>query len=208
MTEPEIRYQRCGALARFSGRLVTRLAGWKVTGSVPNESRMVMIAAPHTSNWDLIYMLAAAFSLGLSVNWLGKDSLFRTPLGPVLKYFGGMPVDRSRSNQLTATLARDINHRDTCALVVPPEGTRGYTDHWKSGFYWIAFEANVPIVMAYLDWRTRTCGIGASFRPCGVPADDMARVREFYSGMEGRFPEKTSAVRLRDENGPPRTGTD
>ncbi len=177
-----------------------RLAGWKVTGEVPNEPRFVMIAAPHTSNWDLIYMLGAGFVLGASINWLGKDSLFRTPLGPILRYFGGMPVDRSKPNQLTSQLAKDMNARETCILAVPPEGTRGFRDHWKSGFYWIAHEGKFPIVLSYLDWSKRECGIGPSITPTGDVSGDMDKIRAFYEGMAGRFPEKTSTIRLRDED--------
>lgn len=187
-----------------------KLGGWKVSGTPPNEPRMIVIAAPHTSNWDLIYMLAAAYTLGFSINWLGKDSLFKSPLGPVLRHFGGMPVDRSKPNQLTTQLARDINARPTCTLAVPPEGTRGFTDHWKSGFYWIAYEAQIPILLSYLDWSTRQCGVGPAIMPSGNVSADMDQIREFYAGMKGRFPEQTSTIRLRDENpqAPASTGTD
>ena len=198
-----IAHQQCSRLARLAGRVVMRLGRWRCEGEVPNVPRMVVIAAPHTSNWDLIYMLAAAFQLGLSVNWLGKNSLFRGPLGAVLRYFGGLPVDRSKPNQLIVKLAGEINQRATCALVVPPEGTRAHTDHWKSGFYWIAVEANVPMVLAYLDWSTRRCGIGPTLVPTGNVADDMDKVREFYQDMRGRFPAQTSTIRLRDESAGP-----
>lgn len=198
--EPLPLHQRCSGFARLAGKVVMRLGGWRVEGHVPNEARMVVIAAPHTSNWDLIYMLAAAFSLGLGVNWLGKDSLFKGPLGVVLRYFGGIPVDRSKRNRMIETLAADINARPTCALVVPPEGTRAGTDHWKSGFYWIAFEAEVPVVMAFLDWGRRRCGIGPVFRPSGNVSADMDAIRAFYGDMTGRFPGQFSTIRLHDES--------
>ena len=118
------RSRACSSFARWLGKIVNRSAGWHVAGHAPDDARMLIIAAPHTSNWDFIYLIAAAFSLGLSVHWIGKASLFRWPLGSILRFMGGVPVDRSRRNNLVASLAEEINSSPGCVLVASPEGTR------------------------------------------------------------------------------------
>ncbi|MEM7364832.1 MAG: 1-acyl-sn-glycerol-3-phosphate acyltransferase [Pseudomonadota bacterium] len=160
---------------------------------------MLIIAAPHTSNWDFIYLIAAAFSLGLSVHWIGKASLFRWPLGPILRFMGGVPVDRSRRNNLVASLAEEINASPGCVLVVPPEGTRGRAPHWKSGFYHIAQAARIPMVCGYLDYPRKTAGLGPV-----IPFDVdetllMDRLRDFYQGIEGKYPDNFGPVQLKEE---------
>ena len=113
----------------------------------------MLIAAPHTSNWDLPYTLMVAFALRLNIYWMGKHSLFRPPFGAVMRWLGGIAVDRGRSTNLVTASAQAIQAADgPLQLVVPPEGTRGRTRHWKTGFYFIALEARVPIVMAYMDY--------------------------------------------------------
>ncbi len=160
---------------------------------------MVVIAAPHTSNWDFIFLLAAAYSFGISINWLGKDGLFKTPLGPLLKYLGGVPVDRSKPNNMVQTLSAEIEHGVGINLVVPPSGTRGYTDYWKSGFYRIAQAAQIPMVCGYLDYEKKEAGLGPAFLPTEVGAD-MDRLREFYKDIVGKYPDQKSRIRLREED--------
>lgn len=190
---------RCSRAAHWFGRLVMWLAGWRVEGEVPPANKMIVIAAPHTSNWDLIFLLGAAFTLNLSINWLGKDSLFRGPLGLILRFTGGIPIDRSRSNNMVSNLAQDIRDGDGCAIVVPPSGTRGYTEYWKSGFYWIAKEADIPLVCGYLDYARKVAGLGLSFVPSDSVKADMDRLRAFYEPIAAKFPAKKSTIRLRDE---------
>ena len=134
-TEEDNLPRRCSAFATLLGNLVLRLSGWKRTGEVPKARNMVIVAAPHTSNWDFIFLLAAAYSFGISVNWLGKDGLFKTPLGPLLKILGGIPVDRSKPNNMVQTLSAEIEHGLGCG---PPSGrisrrrTRASTDRAAS----------------------------------------------------------------------------
>ncbi|MBO6556319.1 MAG: 1-acyl-sn-glycerol-3-phosphate acyltransferase [Pseudomonadales bacterium] len=160
---------------------------------------MIIIAAPHTSNWDFIFLLAAAYSFGISVNWLGKDGLFKTPLGRLLKYLGGVPVDRSKPNNLVQTLSAEIEHGIGINLVVPPSGTRGYTDYWKSGFYRIAQAAQIPMVCGYLDYEKKEAGLGPAFLPTELGAD-MDRLREFYKDIVGKYPDQKSRIRLKEED--------
>lgn len=172
-----------------------KLNGWRIEGALPPSSRKaVLIAAPHTSNWDLPYTLMVAFCLGLRIYWLGKASLFRWPFGPVMRWLGGVAVDRSRSNNLVASAAAAIAAaQGPLQLVVPPEGTRGKTRHWKTGFYFIALEARVPIVLAYMDYARKVSGLGPAFVPSGDVDKDMVEIKRFYAGFRGRNEDQFSS---------------
>ena len=175
------------ALRRFSVAYL-RWKGWTVVGALPPQAvKSVLIAAPHTSNWDLPYTLMVAFSLRLHIYWIGKASLFRWPFGALMRWLGGIAVDRSKSNNLVTASAQAIVQADgPLQLVVPPEGTRGKTRHWKTGFYFIALEAQVPIILAYLDYQRKVGGLGPMFTPTGQVDDDMAEIKRFYAPIKGR----------------------
>ncbi|MBD3648683.1 MAG: lysophospholipid acyltransferase family protein [Pseudomonadales bacterium] len=190
---------RCNFIAYLLGRLIMRVSGWRVEGTIPDVPRMMIIGAPHTSNFDLLFLLGAAFSLRLPVNWLGKHTLFRGPHGYVLRKLGGIPVDRSGSKNLVNSLAEDIRTREHCAIIVAPAGTRSRTEYWKSGFYWIAKNAGIPIVCGYLDYDRKVAGIGESFHPGDNLSADMDRIRSFYRDITPCHPEKKSRIRLREE---------
>lgn len=193
--------QNCNAFAHWLGKTIIKLTGWQVAGGVPqNNKNMIIIAAPHTSNWDLFYLLGAAYSFKLSIQWLMKASVFVPIVGSVMRFLGGIPVDRSQSNNLVRTLAKRINESDGIALVVPPSGTRGYTEYWKSGFYRIALEADIPVVCGYLDYEKREAGLGESFNLTGDLTKDMDRIRLFYQDIAGRHPDNKSRIRLREED--------
>ena len=165
-----------------------RLSGWKVEGQLqPQARKSVFIAAPHTSNWDLPYTLMVAFALRLNIYWMGKASIFRWPFGPLMRWLGGIAVDREKSGNLVAASAQAIIDADgPLQLVVPPEGTRGKTRHWKTGFYYIALQAQVPIVMAYMDYERKVSGLGPIFTPTGNLDADMAEIKRFYAPIKGR----------------------
>ncbi len=176
-------------LKRFS-IVVLRIAGWKLTGHMPaNTPKSVVIAAPHTSNWDLPYTLMVAFALNLNIHWMGKIQIFRFPFNGVMRWLGGLAVDRSQSTNMVSASAQTL--RDAVGelhLVVPPEGTRSQSRHWKTGFYYIALEAQVPIVMGYLDFGTKTSGLGPAFFPTGDFDADMAVIKAFYAPFQGKNP--------------------
>jgi 1-acyl-sn-glycerol-3-phosphate acyltransferase len=180
---------------RGLSRTLLRIQGWQVQGSLPSEAvRSVLIAAPHTSNWDLPYTLMVALCLRLRVRWMGKASLFRGPFGPVMRWLGGIPVDRSKSNNLVASAAAAIvAAKGPLQLVVSPEGTRGKTRHWKTGFYFIALQAQVPIVLTYLDYARKVSGLGPVFAPTGDVEKDMQEIKRFYAGIRGRNEDQFSA---------------
>ena len=175
-------------LLRAASAAFLRLNGWKVEGTLPAQARKaVLIAAPHTSNWDLPYTLMVAFALRLNIYWMGKHSLFRPPFGAVMRWLGGIAVDRGRSTNLVTASAQAIQAADgPLQLVVPPEGTRGRTRHWKTGFYFIALEARVPIVMAYMDYERKLSGLGPVFTPSGDVERDMAEIKRFYAPFKGK----------------------
>ena len=165
-----------------------KLNGWKVVGSLPAEAtKCVLIAAPHTSNWDLPYTLMVSFVLRLNIYWMGKQSIFKPPFRGVMAWLGGIPVNREQSNNLVASSAQAIQSADgPVQLAVPPQGTRSKTLYWKTGFYYIALQAGVPIVMAYMDYSTKRAGLGPIFRPTGDIDKDMETIKAFYAPFKGK----------------------
>lgn len=175
-------------LLRLLSTLFLRLRGWTLDGHMPEgQPKCVVIAAPHTSNWDLPYTLMVAFALRLNIRWMGKRQIFRWPFGPLMRWLGGIAVDRSRSTNLVAASAQALRDAPgSVHLVVPPEGTRSRTRHWKTGFYWIAHEAGVPIVLAYMDYPRKLSGLGPVFTPTGDVEADMAQIKAYYSQFRGK----------------------
>lgn len=176
------------SLLRALSIVFLRLNGWKVVGTLPaNASKSVLIAAPHTSNWDLPYTLMVCFVLRLNVYWMGKASIFRSPFRGVMMWLGGIPVDRSQSNNLVGESATAIRRASgPLQLIVPPEGTRSGTRFWKTGFYYIAAGAGVPVLMAYLDYEKKTGGLGPVFQTTGDIEADMLAIKAFYAGIKGK----------------------
>ena len=193
---------RVGWFARGIGRLYLRLSGWRVEGRLPEGGKAVVIAAPHTSNWDMPMMLAVSYVLGIRPAWLGKVELFRRPFGGVMRWLGGLPVDRKTRQNLVEQVVARFDEVDLLYLVIPPSGTRNRATHWKSGFYHIASGARVPIICAFLDYRRKVGGIGPVLRPSGDVRADMEILRAFYAGVTGKFPAFTTPVRLVEEDQP------
>ena len=165
-----------------------RLTGWQIAGQAPaGHPKCVLIAAPHTSNWDLPYTLMVAFALRMNIHWMGKRQIFRWPFGGLMRWLGGIAVDRSQSTNLVAASAQALRAAEgSVHLVVPPEGTRSQTRHWKTGFYWIAHEAGVPIVLAYMDYPRKLSGLGPVFTPTGDIDADMLKIKAYYSQYKGK----------------------
>jgi 1-acyl-sn-glycerol-3-phosphate acyltransferase len=182
------------ALAGFS-RAVLRWTGWRVEGQLPaGTPKCVVIAAPHTSNWDLPYTLMGAFALDMRIHWMGKASIFRFPFGAVMRWLGGIPVRREASHNLVAASADALKSAvGPVQLVVPPEGTRSKARRWKTGFYYIALGANVPILMAYMDYADKRMGLGPLLYPTGDIERDMVTVKAFYAPIRGKHPHQFDA---------------
>lgn len=162
--------------------------GWKLDGALPPEQpKCVLIAAPHTSNWDLPYTLMVAFALRLNIYWMGKQQIFRWPFGPVMRWLGGIAVNREQASNLVAASAAALVAADgPVQLIVPPEGTRSKTRYWKTGFYWIAHQAQVPIVLAYMDYPRKLSGLGPVFTPTGDVEADMREIKSYYAQFKGK----------------------
>jgi 1-acyl-sn-glycerol-3-phosphate acyltransferase len=177
-------------------RLVLHLIGWHTNVTPPGASRYVLIGAPHTSNWDFAIMMLLTTSEGIPVNWMGKDSLFKGPLGYLMRFFGAISVNRKEQTNLVDQIASMFDNKKELIVVLSPEGTRSKTSRWRTGFYYIALKANVPIVMAYADYKNKVCGIGPSIRPTGDIQADFEIIKKFYKGIEGKYPLKQSAITL------------
>jgi 1-acyl-sn-glycerol-3-phosphate acyltransferase len=181
------------------GRLWLRLFGWKVQGEASTDSKYVLIAAPHTSNWDFPFMLATAYAMGVRISWFGKHTLFIPPWGWLMRKLGGIPVDRRAPQSLVIQMAEKFKSSDYLVLAVPPEGTRSKVDLWKSGFYHIASQSGVPIGLGYLDYDRKLCGLGLFVKPSGYVNEDMDKIRAFYRNIRGKYPDLETEPRLREE---------
>jgi 1-acyl-sn-glycerol-3-phosphate acyltransferase len=186
-------------MIQWAARCFLTLTGWQAEGAKPLERRFVLIAAPHTSNWDLAYLLALAVIFEVKISWMGKHALFRPPLGWLMRRVGGIPIVRHRRGDMVSQMAQAFEESESLALVVPAEGTRKYVAHWKSGFYHIARTAKVPIVLGYLDYARRRGGLGPALHPTGEIRRDMDEIRDFYADKVGKYPDQFGEVRLKEE---------
>jgi 1-acyl-sn-glycerol-3-phosphate acyltransferase len=169
-----------------------KVFGWRLEGRLPDVDKLVVIAAPHTSNWDLPALLSLAFSLRARPCWLGKHTLFRWPLGFLFRWMGGIPVYRSASQNMVAQSVEMFRNSENLILTIPPEGTRSKVSHWKTGFYYIALGAEVPIAMAFIDYKRKVSGVGPTLHPTGDIEADMEVIRNFYANVTAKYPDKAS----------------
>jgi hypothetical protein len=179
------------------GRAILRVSGWKLYGQLPAVPKLVLVAAFHTTNWDGFWMLVAAYSLGVRPRWMVKIEWVRGRLGWLVNIFGGLGIDRSHSRDAVQQAVDLIHDEKSIVMVISPEGTRRKTDHWKTGFYWIAYNANVPIVCSFLDYKYKRIGIGPVVIPSGDIDADMETMWAFYRNINAKHPEKVSEMRLR-----------
>ena len=173
--------------------LYLKLTGWKIGSRLdPSIKKCVLVAAPHTSNWDYPFALATLYACGVKTNFLAKKSLFKFPLGIIMRASGGVPVDRSKHNNMVEAMISKLKESKELILMIPAEGTRSYTKEWKSGFYHTAMGAGVPIVMGYLDYKNKVAGFGDLFYPTGDYPKDLAAIQNFYRQFTAKHPEKSS----------------
>ena len=189
---------------RAIGRRSIQMRGWTIAGEPPPpDPVVVMVAAPHTSNWDFPLMLWLSWANGVEPHFLGKKELFRGPLGPFMRGVGGISVDRSKPEGIVDDLVARAATAERFQLVIAVEGTRKKKSYWKSGFYRIAEKADVPICLGFCDGPTRTVGYGPTIRPTGDLRADMEIIRAFYADKHGVNPELRTEPRLREEDEPP-----
>jgi 1-acyl-sn-glycerol-3-phosphate acyltransferase len=178
---------------RLAGSAILKLSGWRIDGNFPDLPKAVVIAAPHTSNWDFIIGIAAKSKLQLKIHWLGKHTLFRKPFDRFFRWLGGTPVERSSSKGTVEQTIELFRSREQFLLGLSPEGTRKKVVRWKTGFYQIAKGAGVPIIPVAFDYSKKIVLIGEPLEPSESTEKDFDRLRAFYSDVKGRVPQNFNA---------------
>ena len=166
--------------------------GWTVENKGPATRKFVVIAAPHTSNWDFMYFMGATDALKLNLSFMGKAGLFRWPFGRLMRDLGGIPVDRSKSSNAVEEMIAEFARRDEFMLTVAPEGTRGKVQQWKTGFYHIALGAGVPMVLGMMDYKRKVVGLAGAIMPSGDYQRDMEKLAAFYATCTPRYPRQAA----------------
>lgn len=173
--------------------------GWDIKGKPPDHKKYILIGGPHTSNWDFPIGIAAIYTFRLRISWIGKHTLFHWSYGWFFRWLGGVPVDRDSPQGIVDQMADKLRSSEELVLVLAPAGTRRKRDYWKSGFYRIAMNAEVPLACVYLDFSEKIACIGPPFMLTGDVHKDMNHIREFFEGHMGKYPDLMTPVRLRDE---------
>lgn len=191
--------RRGNRVSRAFWSLVMRLFGWRVVGQLPDVPRLVFVGAPHTSNLDFFMTALTMASVGLDVHFVMKHTPFVGPVGWFLRWFGGIPLDRDRSRDFVAQMVDEFDRRERFMLAIMPEGTRGkdqdsQSKEWRSGFYYIARGAEVPLVMVVFDYANRRMRVGPTVWPGESYEADLKKVQSFFMGVEGRNPERMLAL--------------
>ena len=176
---------------------ILNLAGWRVDTFIPNEKKYIIVGAHHTTNWDLPLALLFSLASGIKFNFLAKDEIFWGPVGYVMRKLGGLPVNRRANTHFVTQIAEEFHKRENLVIGITPEGTRKKTAYWKTGFYYIALTAKVPIALAYFDYPNRRVGIGKMITPTGNLEADLDLVREFYADKKGKYPSQHGEIRVR-----------
>tara|TARA_B110000211_G_scaffold209138_1_gene246276 strand:- start:2147 stop:2767 length:621 start_codon:yes stop_codon:yes gene_type:complete len=175
-------------IIRLLSWLVLKLSGWKVINVAPATGSYLLIAAPHTSNWDFPLGIAMAFHLRLKVYFIGKHTLFKGVRGPIMRWLGGIPLNREASKNFVDASIETYANNDNLIFAIAPEGTRASVERWKTGFYHMAKGANVPLALAYFDFATRTGGIGKMLNTTDNMDADMQAIADFYRPVTGKNP--------------------
>jgi 1-acyl-sn-glycerol-3-phosphate acyltransferase len=181
----------------FSQRLARRILkwfGWELAGRFPDLPKYVLVGAPHTSNWDFPLAMLLMYGGGVRFNWIGKESLFRGPMSGFFRGLGGIPVRRERNSNFVAQIVEAFDHSNHLIIAIAPEGTRSLAKRWKTGFYYMALGAQVPLVLGFVDYRRRQVGVG----PVVYPSEDIeatfAELRLFYADKTGKYPHKQGEI--------------
>lgn len=181
--------QRGNPFSRWLGRTVLSLSGWKIEGQIPAVPKLLVVVAPHTSNWDFFIGILVVFRLGLDAHWIAKHTLFESPLGGVLRWLGGIPVDRRAAHGVVNQLVDVYEKQPQLLLAITPEGTRKKVKQWKSGFHHIAIRANVPLVPATIDYGCKTVRIYPVVALSGAYQHDLLTVQTLFSDVVPRHPQ-------------------
>ena len=178
-------------------KIILRILGWKIESQLPPMKKYVLIAYPHTSNWDFVLGMLAKWAMEIPLNWVAKHSLFWGPFKPFFIAMGGVPINRNNSTGFIENNIELFNNTDNFVLGLMPEGTRSKKSRLKSGFYYIATGANVPIALGYLDYKNKKLGIGKVIEPSGNLEFDFEIIKEFYQNMVGYHPQNQSELDIK-----------
>jgi 1-acyl-sn-glycerol-3-phosphate acyltransferase len=199
MTEPNLKKRgrpyNPNPILRFICAGLLKIGGWQVIGTPPPYHKYVLVAAPHTSNWDFALFILIAGYFGIRPSFTAKDSLFRpAPMGWFMRAIGGVAIDRSKSNNLVTQAVEAFHSHEEFILLVTPEGTRKWSPRWKTGFYHIAMGAEVPIGLSFVDYEKKIGGFGPILIPGGDMEQDLLTIQAFYADKKGKFPEHAGPV--------------
>ncbi|MCO6452288.1 MAG: 1-acyl-sn-glycerol-3-phosphate acyltransferase [Caldilineales bacterium] len=193
-------YPATGSLTfsqRFT-RFIASLFGWRIALDQSPPLHCVIIGAPHTTNWDFIALLFLKFGTGLPFRWVGKDNAFRGPLDRMFRKLGGIPVNRRERTNFVQQMVNSFKEEESLMLIIAPEGTRQAASNWRTGFYYIALGARAPIVLGYVDYRTKTVGLGPSLMPTGNPAVDFREIADFYKTITPKHLDNVTVLQIPD----------
>ena len=197
--KPKIEFRSPSPFLQWVGRMLSKLMGWTIDYTLPNDPKMLIIFFPHTSNIDVVHAIPAAFAIGLKPNWLAKNELFWGPLKGFFLKLGAIPIDRHRTENKVEIITEAIQQADQIILGLSPEGTRTKTDFWRSGFYHIANKAQIPIHFGFIDYPSKTIGAAPGFVPTGDIDADLEKIRDFYKDKRGKYPENVGPIKFRDK---------
>ena len=203
MSGVERAQKRSRKLLQKMARIIFRLIGWKLIGTAPEHPKCVLIGAPHTTNWDLPVALLVLWGHGIDGRWVGKHTVFRWPAGWLMRRLGGIPLNRESTKDFVQQSVDAFDERVELVVLIAPEGTRGRVEFWKTGFYYIALGAGVPIVLGFVDFARKEAGLGPTLFPTGDIVADFELIRRFYEDKMGKRPEKTGEIRVRSERRAP-----
>jgi 1-acyl-sn-glycerol-3-phosphate acyltransferase len=181
-------------------KFILKSIGWEIECKLPVDKKYLIIGAFHTSNWDLPLTLLMLSAMKLKFNWVGKHTLFYWPFGYFFKAIGGIPVNRGINSGFIQKVSDLYNNTDKLVIAMSPEGTRSKTEYWKTGFYYIALKAKIPVALAYVDYPDKQIGIGKYFTPTGDINEDLEIIKDFYKSKRGKFTEKQSDIKIRAKN--------
>jgi 1-acyl-sn-glycerol-3-phosphate acyltransferase len=185
---------------RFSqalARSILYLQSWHLDFTLPASQKYVLVGAPHTSGWDFLYTMLLSHGAGIKLHGVGKDTLFKRPFGSILRKLGGIPVNRSSRNNFVQQVVETFNQHRKLVVAIAPEGTRDNVPYWKTGFYYIALGASVPIALGYIDYAKKAVGIGPTIYPSGDIQADFEQIKSFYAGKLGKHPHLQGKIQLR-----------
>lgn len=186
---------------RLLGRFVLWILGWQTVGNPRQVNKAVVIGAFHTSNWDAVIGLAAAFALDIRFRVMIKDMWFRFPIGILTRAIGGIPIDRSSPHNVVEQMIQIFDKYEYFLLLITPEGTRKKSPYWKTGFYHIAVGAKLPIMLAFFDYPTKRIGVKDIFYPSGNLEADMEIIRAAYADVTPKYPENAGEIRIKPSEG-------